>query len=168
LTQRALQTADDKEVIRPNADTLYTIVFVDISKNDLEITVPDIGDRFGVYPFYDVYGNNFASVGSVVNMTHGKFLVCVDQENVGVFPGGTGGDHDGWIGMPTPYGLINARIVTDNTTEDLEIVHNLQDQMTWTEIPRNGPAVAPELNLQTFADPYLNPVNGTTVAEAVI
>jgi hypothetical protein len=168
LTQRTLQTADDKKVIWPNADTLYTIVFVGISKSDLEITMPDFGDRFGVYLLDDVYGNNFATIGSVANMTHGKFLVCYDQDNVGVFPGGIGGDYDDWIAMPTPYGYINARIVTDNTTEDLEIVHHLQDQMTWTEIPRNEPAVAPELDMQSFADSYFNPVNGTTAAEAVM
>jgi hypothetical protein len=130
--------------------------------------VPDFGDRFGVYPFYDIYGNNFASIGSVANITHGKFLVCYDQNNIGVFMGGVEGDYDGWVGMPTPYGLINARIVTDNTTEDLRIVHSLQNQMSWTEIPRDGPAVAHKLDLTLFSDPYLDPSNGTTIAEVVM
>ncbi|KAJ4287696.1 hypothetical protein N0V90_012399 [Kalmusia sp. IMI 367209] len=167
LPQRELQTAENKYVVRPNADTLYTIVFVDLSVNDLEVTVPDFGDRFGVYPFYDAYGNNFASIGSNSNITHGKFRVCYDQDNIGVFSGGAEG-YDGWVGMPTPYGLINMRIVTDNSTADLKVVHNLQDEMIVKDIPRSGPPVAPMLNLTAFQNSYFTGGNGTTQEEAVM
>jgi hypothetical protein len=54
IHQRTLRTAEDKEIIRPNADTLYSNLFIDLSLVDLEITVPEFGDRYGVWPFYDL------------------------------------------------------------------------------------------------------------------
>jgi hypothetical protein len=43
-------------VVRPNADTVYSALFVDISDSDLVITIPEIdGDRYWVTPFYDLY-----------------------------------------------------------------------------------------------------------------
>lgn len=48
-------TADGAAVIRPNVDTLYTRVAVDLSSSNLAITLPQITDgRFFVFPFYDM------------------------------------------------------------------------------------------------------------------
>lgn len=50
-----LATATGAAVIRPNVDTLYTRVGVDLSQTDVAITIPLIDDgRFYVFPFYDV------------------------------------------------------------------------------------------------------------------
>jgi hypothetical protein len=54
IHQRKLRTAEDRQIVRPNADTLYSNLFIDLSRVDLEITVPDFGDRYGVWPFYDM------------------------------------------------------------------------------------------------------------------
>lgn len=51
---RHLSTADDTAVVRPNADTLYSTAFLDLSANDLELQVPDFGDRYWVWPVYDM------------------------------------------------------------------------------------------------------------------
>ena len=67
-----------------------------------------------------------------------------------------------------PHGLVNARIFTDNATEDLSVVHSLQDQMTWNAIPRASATIAPKLDMKIFTDPYFNPANDTAVAWAVM
>ena len=54
IPQQQLRTAGDKEIVRPNADTLYVNLFIDLSTSDLEITIPNFGDRYGVIPFYDL------------------------------------------------------------------------------------------------------------------
>jgi hypothetical protein len=54
LHQRALRSAADRQIVRPNADTLYSTLFIDVSRVDLEVTVPEWGDRYGVWPFYDM------------------------------------------------------------------------------------------------------------------
>lgn len=46
--QRDLVTADDTWVVRPNVDTLYSRSFLDLSSFDLEITIPEISDRYWV------------------------------------------------------------------------------------------------------------------------
>jgi len=50
---RRLTTSSDFKVIRPNVDTLYSSIFIDLSSHDLVFTVPDIQDRYWVWPFYD-------------------------------------------------------------------------------------------------------------------
>ena len=50
---RRLSTSDDFKVIRPNVDTLYTTIFLDLSSRDLVLTIPPIPDRYWVFPFYD-------------------------------------------------------------------------------------------------------------------
>ncbi len=48
-------TANGAAVIRPNVDTLYSRVAVDLSQTDVVITVPPIDDgRFYIFPFYDL------------------------------------------------------------------------------------------------------------------
>jgi hypothetical protein len=166
--QRALRSAADKEVVRPNADTLYTTTFIDLSANDLVVTIPEVTDRFIVWPFYDLYGSNFASIGNNANYTHGKFLVRYDQEKIGVFDDCTGGGYDGYIGMPTPVGLGLMRVEVTNTTEDLEKAHAIQNQTSVEVLPRDGEPVAPPMNLNIFKNPTYVPGNGTTLPQAVL
>lgn len=47
-------TASEAAIVRPNVDTLYSKIAVDLSANDIAITIPKIDDRFYVFPFYDV------------------------------------------------------------------------------------------------------------------
>lgn len=51
---RRLATADFERVVRPNVDTLYSALIVDLSHSDLILEVPRISDRYWVFPFYDV------------------------------------------------------------------------------------------------------------------
>ncbi|KAF2729898.1 hypothetical protein EJ04DRAFT_58434 [Polyplosphaeria fusca] len=171
IHQRELVSADEKAIVRPNADTLYTNIFYDISTSDLEITVPDFKQfgegRFGVWPFYDQYGDNFANIGTVSNITHGKFLVKYDLENIGVFIKGAPAGYDGWIGMGTTYGIGINRIEVTNTTEDIEKATQIQDQMKIAQVPRNS-TVAPRLDLDVFKRPGYWPSNNTSIPQAVL
>ena len=53
LHQRTLASPSDPGVIKPNIDTLYSRVVIDLSTHDLVLTVPNITDRYYVYPIYD-------------------------------------------------------------------------------------------------------------------
>lgn len=49
-----LADPNSKAVVKPNVDTLYTVVVIDLSQDDLVLTVPEISDgRYWVFPFYD-------------------------------------------------------------------------------------------------------------------
>ncbi len=54
-SEKELSSASGAAVIRPNVDTLYSRIAVDLSQYDVEITVPPIEDgRFWIFPFYDM------------------------------------------------------------------------------------------------------------------
>lgn len=57
-----LASAGSSVINRPNIDTLYSEAIVDLSSYDLVVTIPDVPEgRFYVFPFYDLYGDNFAN-----------------------------------------------------------------------------------------------------------
>jgi hypothetical protein len=52
----ALDTPDDTEVVLPNVDTLYGSSVLDLSKDNVNVTVPAIGDdRYYSFSFFDPY-----------------------------------------------------------------------------------------------------------------
>lgn len=72
--------------------------------------------------------------------------------------------------MPTPYGQSIIRIVTDNTTADLNMVHTLQDQLEVKAVPRSlhEQAAVPPLNMTLFKDPYYRVGNDTRLPDAIM
>jgi hypothetical protein len=52
--KRALSDSDDAAVVRPNVDTLYSVAAIDLSNQDVVVTVPAISGRYYVFPFYDL------------------------------------------------------------------------------------------------------------------
>ncbi|KAL3456034.1 hypothetical protein BJX64DRAFT_297050 [Aspergillus heterothallicus] len=138
---RNLATPDDRAVVRPNVDTLYTPLFYDVSQADLEFVVPEINDRYWLWPWYDLYGNNYANVGSLQGFKAGKYLLRYTQHNFGVQTEGVEDGYLAYVNSPTPYGmLLNRILVNSRTTEDLAKVHSIQDSMSFTPVPRTtGP-----------------------------
>lgn len=51
--QRALASIESSAVIKPNVDTVYSRVVLDLSTNDVVLTVPEVTDRYWIYPIYD-------------------------------------------------------------------------------------------------------------------
>jgi len=49
-TQSELASVASAAVVKPNVDTLYSRVIIDLSQNDLVLTVPNISDRFYIFP----------------------------------------------------------------------------------------------------------------------
>ncbi len=53
--QRGLASISSAAVIKPNVDTLYSRVVLDLSQNDVALTIPNISDgRYWNYPLYDL------------------------------------------------------------------------------------------------------------------
>lgn len=105
--------ADFRGVSAPNADTLYSLGWMDLDKEPWVFSHPDMGDRYFLFPTYDLWMPVIASPGS--RTTGGKaqsFLLS-----------GPGWDGEVPAGMtrievPTRYVLILGRTYADGTDED--------------------------------------------------
>lgn len=54
---------DDKEVVSPNNDTVYSNAWLDLSEGPVVIETPDMGDRYWTLGLLDAWTNPFAYVG---------------------------------------------------------------------------------------------------------
>ena len=125
----AFPTADDKAVVRPNFDTLYSSGWIDMTKEPMVISVPDTGGRYYLLPMLDMWTDVFASPGWRTTGTGaGNFLVAPaawrpelrDDFSEFNLPEGTQR-----IDAPTPFVWIIGRTKTDGPP-DYDAVHKIQ------------------------------------------
>ena len=57
-----LLTHEDREVVSPNNDTLYSIAWLDLEKEPVVLHVPDTKGRYYVMQLLDAYTNNFKNI----------------------------------------------------------------------------------------------------------
>src|SRR5580692_7981892 len=116
----AFPTADMKQVVRPNFDTLYTTGYLDLTKEPMLVSVPDTGGRYYLLPMLDMWSDVFASPGWRTTGTQaGNFLVTPRGWS-GTVPAGFS-----QIEAPTPYVWIIGRTKTDGPP-DYDAVHKIQ------------------------------------------
>tara|TARA_R110000868_G_scaffold56546_3_gene174956 strand:- start:25269 stop:26651 length:1383 start_codon:yes stop_codon:yes gene_type:complete len=73
-------------VVRPNADTLYSALWYDVSEEPLIITVPDSGGRYYLLPIMDMWTHSFSSAGTRTTGNHAQTLAIVDRAWSGKLP----------------------------------------------------------------------------------
>jgi hypothetical protein len=122
--------ADFKGVVRSNFDTLYSIAWLDMTKEPVVITAPDTEGRYYLLPMLDMWTDAFASPGWRTTGTKaGTFLVT---------PSGWRPElRDGFveelklpkdtqrIEAPTPHVWVIGRTKTDGP-RDYDAVHKIQ------------------------------------------
>src|SRR5207249_3655995 len=124
--------ADLKVVVRVNFDTLYSIAWLDLTKDALVVSAPDTNGRFYLLPMLDMWTDIFASPGwRTTGTAAGNFLNTP--------PGWTGTVPEGFshIAAPTPYVWIIGRTKTDGP-QDYDAVHKIQAGYKVTPLSRLG------------------------------
>jgi hypothetical protein len=62
---RRLANPSDKTVVAPNHDTLYSIAWLDLTREPIVAHMPLVKNRFVIFELLDPYTTNFATIGSV-------------------------------------------------------------------------------------------------------
>ena len=116
----AFPTADMRQVVRPNFDTLYTVGYLDLTKEPMVVSVPDTGGRYYLLPMLDMWTDVFASPGWRTTGTQAANFLVTPRGWSGTVPAGFT-----QIEAPTPYVWIIGRTKTDGPP-DYDAVHKIQ------------------------------------------
>jgi hypothetical protein len=135
---RTYPAVNNHSVTAPNADTLYTIVWLDVSKEPWILSVPDMGDRYYLLPMLDGWTDVFANPGK--RTTGGAA-----QQYAITGPGWSGKLPDGVKELKSPTGMVwmLGRIYCTGTPEDYQAVHALQDKFSIVPLSYYGKSYAP-------------------------
>ena len=136
---------DDREVVSPNNDTLYSNAWLDLSQGPVLIDTPDMGERYWTLGLLDAWTNPFAYVG---RRTTGNL-----PQRTLVHGPGWHGDAGGLgvsqvIAAPGDDLWLIGRFLVDDTPADLEAARALQQALRMTR-PDGSDAA---LRLDTWFD----------------
>jgi len=139
--------ADYRTVVRVNFDTLYSIAWLDLTKEPMVVSAPNTDGRYYLLPMLDMWTDVFASPGWRTTGTQaGNFLVTP--------PGWSGTVPAGMtrISAPTPYVWIIGRTRTDGP-QDYDAVHKIQAGYKVTALSETGKPAKP---LEVKIDPTVD------------
>jgi len=145
--------ADYRGVSAPNADTLYSVVWIDLGQEPQVFSHPDMGKRYYLFPMYSLWMPVIASQGS---RTAGEKAAAYLLTG----PGWEGQVPDGMqqIKSPTRYVVILGRTYADGTDADYEKVNALQAQYKITPLSAYGKPY-------TYTAPPVNPNPGFSMTD---
>ena len=138
IKMRTYPAVDNHCCAAPNADTLYTEVWLDVSKEPWVFSIPDMGDRYTIMPMLDGWSEVFEVAGS--RTTGGK-----PQTYAITGPGWSGVLPPGVTQVKSPTGMvwILGRIYSTGTAEDYQAVHALQDKFSVVPLSAYGKPYTP-------------------------
>lgn len=153
-----------KDVTAPNADTLYSIAWVDLTNEPYILHLPDENDRYYLMPLLDAWTNVFADPGKRTTGTDPQDYVIVGPNWNKSLPEGMPVLHS-----PTNLIWIIGRTYCSGTPEDYKVVHQLQDQYALIPLSAYGKTytppsgkVNPNIDMKTAVRDQVNQMDAAT------
>jgi hypothetical protein len=138
VRMREYPSAKFRDVTAPNADTLYTTAWLDVSKEPWVVSLPDMKGRFFLLPMLDGWTNVFQDPGKRTTGTGAQKYAITGPGWKGTLPKGV-------TEYKSPTGIvwILGRIYCTGAPEDYEAVHALQDQVSLVPLSAYGKSYKP-------------------------
>jgi hypothetical protein len=121
---RRYPDAKFRDVTAPNADTLYTTAFFDVGDEPWVVSLPDLNDRYALFPMLDGWTTVFDVPGKRTTGTGAQTFVVTGPGWEGALPEGVK-----QYKSPTSIVWLLGRIYCTGTPEDYAEVHKLQDEV---------------------------------------
>jgi hypothetical protein len=138
IRMRTYPAVDNHCCAAPNADTLYTEVWLDVSVEPAILSIPDMGDRYYIVPMLDGWSEVIEVASTYTTGPRAQTYAITG-------PGWSGTVPDGVTQVKSPTGMVwvLGRIYSTGTPEDYKAVHALQDQFSVVPLSAYGKPYAP-------------------------
>lgn len=135
---REYPNASFKDVTAPNADTLYSAAWLDLSKEPYVLHIPDEGSRYYLMPMLSGWTDVFDVPGKRTTGDKAQDYVIVGPNWKGKLPANLKA-----VKSPTNLVWILGRTYCTGTPEDYDAVHKLQDQYSVVPLSYYGKTYTP-------------------------
>jgi hypothetical protein len=135
---RAYPDASFRSVTAPNADTLYTTGWVDLSKEPYVLSLPDAHGRYYLMPMLDGWTDVFQVPGKRTTGTGPQTYAITGPNWTGTLPAGVT-----QYKSPTAMVWILGRIYCTGTPADYTAVHKMQDEISLVPLSSYGKPYTP-------------------------
>ena len=138
IKMRSYPAADNHCCSAPNSDTLYTIIWLDVSEEPWVVSIPDMGDRYYILPMLDGWSEVFHVASPSTTGSQAQTYAITG-------PGWTGTLPQDVTQVQSPTGMVwmLGRIYCTGTSEDYAEVHALQDQFKSVPLSEYGKTYSP-------------------------
>lgn len=134
---------DDREVVSPNNDTVYSNAWIDLSAGPVVIETPDMGDRFWTLGLLDAWTNPFASIGTRTGGNAARRTLLHGPRDAPALPTGVSRA----IACPGDDVWLIGRLLVDDDGEDAERVKALQARFAMTRLDGGDAAMRVDTGL---------------------
>jgi len=162
LNMRAYPDASFRDVTAPNADTLYSTAWLDLSKEPYVVTIPDENGRYFLMPMLSGWTDVFEVPGKRTTGTGPQKYVITGPN----WKGGELPKDAKQLKSPTNMVWILTRTYCTGTPEDYKEVHAIQDQYTLVPLSSYGKPytpptgkVDPSIDMKTAVREQVNKMN---------
>jgi len=138
VRMRTYPDATFRDVTAPNADTLYTTAWFDVSKEPWVLSLPAMGERYFLMPMLDGWTDVFQVPGKRTTGDKAKTWAITGPNWKGKLPQGVRE-----YKSPTAMVWLLGRIYCTGTPADYKAVHALQDQVKLVPLSSYGKKYTP-------------------------
>jgi hypothetical protein len=140
VNAREYPTAAFRDVTAPNADTLYSSAWLDLSKEPYVLSLPDEKGRYYLMPMLDGWTNVFQVPGKRTTGTKAQTYAITGPDWKGTLPKGVT-----QYQSPTNLVWVLGRTYCTGTPQDYQAVHAIQDKYRLVPLSAYGKPYTPPL-----------------------